>query len=149
MGKNKTDDGILADLQAARERADNNASAMSKQRVRRLEAEAKERGLDTTPRKPATKTHADYAGRKMVVVTEDNKPGGVIHITRCRTVERWWPTYVRDATDDELATITEICGHCLNDVGPTGFGSEPLAEPQGESVRTVSGGGFETNRRRH
>jgi hypothetical protein len=40
------------------------------------------------------------------------------------------------------------CGKCANISGePTGY--EPLAEPQGESVRTLSGGAFETNRRRH
>jgi hypothetical protein len=40
------------------------------------------------------------------------------------------------------------CGKCANVSGePTGY--EPLAEPQGESVRTVSGGAFEMNRSRH
>ena len=40
------------------------------------------------------------------------------------------------------------CGKCANISGePTGY--EPLAEPQGASVRTVSGGAFEMNRRRH
>jgi hypothetical protein len=40
------------------------------------------------------------------------------------------------------------CGKCANVSGES-TGYERLAEPQGESVRTVSGGAFETNRRRH
>jgi hypothetical protein len=40
------------------------------------------------------------------------------------------------------------CGKCANN--PNRDDSpQPLAEPQGESVRTVSGGAFETNRGRH
>ena len=40
------------------------------------------------------------------------------------------------------------CGRCARIAAETP-GYEPLMEPQGESVRTVSGGAFETNRRRH
>jgi hypothetical protein len=40
------------------------------------------------------------------------------------------------------------CGKCANVSGePRSY--ESLAEPQGDSVRTVSGGAFEMNRRRH
>jgi hypothetical protein len=40
------------------------------------------------------------------------------------------------------------CGKCANNPNRDDR-PEPLAEPQGESARTVSGGGFETNRSRH
>ena len=40
------------------------------------------------------------------------------------------------------------CGKCANNPNRDDR-PEPLAEPQGESVRTVSGGAFETNRGRH
>ena len=40
------------------------------------------------------------------------------------------------------------CGKCAN-VSGEARGYESLAEPQGESVRTVSGGAFEMDRRRH
>ena len=40
------------------------------------------------------------------------------------------------------------CGKCANNPNRDDK-PEPLAEPQGDSVRSVSGGGFETNRRRH
>ena len=40
------------------------------------------------------------------------------------------------------------CGTCANNPSRDD-GPEPLAEPQGESVRTVSGGAFEMNRSRH
>lgn len=40
------------------------------------------------------------------------------------------------------------CGKCANVSGEP-RGNQPLVEPQGESVRTVSGGAFESNRRRH
>jgi hypothetical protein len=40
------------------------------------------------------------------------------------------------------------CGKCANVTGAV-LGYEPLAEPQGDSVRTVPGGAFEMNRRRH
>ena len=40
------------------------------------------------------------------------------------------------------------CGRCARIAAETP-GYEPLMEPQGDSVRTVSGGAFETNRQRH
>jgi hypothetical protein len=59
-----------------------------------------------------------------------------------RTGKRWRSVWLRHGPGPV------DCGRCANISGePTGY--EPLAEPQGESVRTVSGGAFETNRRRH
>jgi hypothetical protein len=59
-----------------------------------------------------------------------------------KTGKRWRVVWLR------LGPGPVNCGKCANISGePTGY--EPLAEPQGESVRTVSGGAFEMSRRRH
>jgi len=76
-----------------------------------------------------------------------------VHADReCQAIKGMQGTEVRDATPGEVANM-EPCGHraCRIARGEDieGSGSERLAEPQGDSVRTVSGGAFESNRRRH
>ena len=85
-----------------------------------------------------------------VIVNDRDKPGTVVHVGRdtCRIINHYESKWIRPATDEELASL-EVCHWCMNDSGVSGLGSEPLIEPQGDSVRTVSGGGFETDRRRH
>jgi hypothetical protein len=71
---------------------------------------------------------------------------------QCQAIKGMQGTEVRDATPGEVANM-EPCGHRVcriargEDIEDSG--SERLAEPQGDSVRTVSGGAFESNRRRH
>jgi hypothetical protein len=90
--------------------------------------------------------------RGYVVLLNDGTVGRnqAVHIGRdtCHVVTRFNDGYVREATVRELSNMP-VCGHCLNPTGPIGVGAEPLVEPQGNSVRTVSGGAFEMNRRRH
>jgi hypothetical protein len=76
-----------------------------------------------------------------------------VHADRhCQAIKQIQNAEVRQATPEEVANM-EPCGHraCRiargEDIDDSG--SEPLAEPQGDSVRTVSGGAFESNRRRH
>jgi hypothetical protein len=92
------------------------------------------------------------ARRGYVIMLEDGTIGRnqAVHIGRdtCRVINRFEPKWIRPATDNELAEHA-VCGWCLHDTGPVGVGVEPLNEPQGDSVRTVSGGAFEMNRRRH
>ena len=87
-----------------------------------------------------------------MIVLEDGTIGRnqAVHIGRdtCRVINRFEPKWIREATDEELASH-DVCHWCLEDSGMSGVTTEPLSEPQGDSVRTVSGGGFETNRRRH
>jgi hypothetical protein len=76
-----------------------------------------------------------------------------VHADRlCQAIKGMQGTEVREATPGEVANM-EPCGHrvCRLTRGEDieDFGSEHLAEPQGDSVRTVSGGAFESNRRRH
>jgi hypothetical protein len=68
--------------------------------------------------------------------------GRVAHIGRdtCRVINRYEAKRIRRATDEELARLT-VCHWCMEDSGVSGLGSEPLVEPQGDSVRAVSGGG--------
>jgi hypothetical protein len=76
-----------------------------------------------------------------------------VHADRqCQAIRQMQNTEVRLATPEEVANMGP-CGHraCRiargEDIDDSG--SEPLAEPQGDSVRTVSGGAIESNRRRH
>jgi hypothetical protein len=94
-----------------------------------------------------------YLRRGYVVLLNDGTVGRnqAVHVGRdtCHVVTRFNADgYVREATEDELSNMP-VCGHCLNQTGLIGVGTQPLAEPQGNSVRTVSGGAFEMNRRRH
>jgi hypothetical protein len=71
---------------------------------------------------------------------------------RCPAIKGMQGADVRPASPGEVANL-EPCGHraCRiargEDIDDSG--SERLAKPQGDSVRTVSGGAFESNRRRH
>jgi hypothetical protein len=77
----------------------------------------------------------------------------VVHADRqCQSIKGMRNVNVRQATPGEVANM-HPCGHracrIARGEGIDDSGSEPLAEPQGESVRTVSGGAFESDRRRH
>ena len=146
-------DTLLTDFRAAeewlRDHPHGEGRGMIKDSNRRRRLELLDRGVD-----PGTVTVAPdtrrYAQKGFVLVDDDDHPGQVVHIGRdtCRVINRYEPKWIRRATDEELARLT-VCYWCMEDSGVSGLGSEPLVEPQGDSVRTVSGGGFETNRRRH
>jgi hypothetical protein len=83
-------------------------------------------------------------------VIEPVGPRSAVHIGRdtCRVINRLEAKWIRETTDKELAE-NDVCHWCLEDTGRSGVGREPIVQPQGDSVRTVSGGAFETIRRRH
>lgn len=94
-----------------------------------------------------------YLRRGYVTLLNDGTVGRkqAVHIGRdtCHVVTKFNAEgHVREATADEISNMP-VCLHCLNQTGPIGVGTEPLVEPQGDSVRIVSGGAFETNRRGH
>jgi hypothetical protein len=136
----------------------------SRSRIRELEAALKARGEKLEPeRKPNASTtarkiyHAQHRvqmtsvgweGENTLAMHEDRGDGTALcgqplrDWTDPRTGIRWrivWSRHGPGPVD---------CGKCANISGES-TGYEPLAEPHGESVRTVSGGAFETNRRRH
>lgn len=76
-----------------------------------------------------------------------------VHADRqCQAIRGMQGTEVRDATPGEVANM-DPCGHRVcriargEDIEDSA--SERLAEPHDDSVRTVSGGAFESDRRRH
>ena len=76
-----------------------------------------------------------------------------VHADRqCQAIKGMQGTEVREATPGEVANM-EPCLHRVCRIARgediDDYGSELLAEPQGDSVRTVSGGAFESDRRRH
>jgi hypothetical protein len=82
-----------------------------------------------------------------------NRDRAAVHADRqCQSIKGMQGTEVRDATPGEVANM-EPCGHpaCRITRGEDieDPGSERLAEPQGDSVQTVSGGAFESNRPKH
>lgn len=90
----------------------------------------------------------------MVSAADLEQRRAVIHADRqCPAIKQMEAQDVRQATPEEVANMapcqTRQCRIARGELDEEGQPFEPLAEPQGNSVRTVSGGGFETNRRRH
>jgi hypothetical protein len=159
---------LRADLRAEREYLESGPPAFraqaSRNRIRELEAALQSRGEKLEPERRPTPSgavrriyHAQHRvqltavgwnGENTLAMHEDRGDGTALcgqplrDWTDPETGIRWrsvWLRYGPGPVD---------CGKCANVTEePTGY--EPLAEPQGESVRTVSGGAFETNRRRH
>jgi len=120
---------------------------------RRRRRELLDRGVDVDAFKVEPGKGRLYARRGYVIMLHEDGTigrGQAVHIGRdtCRVINRFEPKDIRTATDEELASLG-VCHWCLEDTGRSGLTTEPLIEPQGDSVRTVSGGAFETNRDRH
>lgn len=135
-----------------------------RRRISALEAELEARGEKLeperrgTPRRSETKIYQaqhrvqmvgeGWEGENTLAMHEDRGDGTPLcgqplrDWTDPKTGMRWrsvWSRHGAGPVD---------CGKCANISGePTGY--EPLVEPQGDSVRTVSGGAFEMNPRRH
>ncbi len=122
--------------------------SMIKHTNRRRRRELLDRGIDLGAFKVEPGRRRLYARRGYVI--EPVGPRSAVHIGRdtCRVINRFEAKWIREATDKELAE-NDVRHWCLEDTGRSGVGTEPIVEPQGDSVRTVSGGAFETNRRRH
>ena len=126
--------------------------SMIKNTNRRRRRELLDRGVDLDAFKVEPGERQLHAKRGYVIMLDDgtiarNQAVHIGHDT-CRVINRFEPKWIREATDEELASHG-VCHWCLEDSGRSGLTTEPLSEPQGDSVRTVSGGAFETNRRRH
>ena len=141
---------LLIDYRANVEFLRDNPSRMAKETNRQRLQELIARDVDPEEFKVDTVRRRLYAPKGYVIVNDRDKPGTAVHVGRdtCRVINHFESKWIRPATDEELASL-EVCHWCMNDSGVSGLGSEPLIEPQGDSVRTVSGGGFETDRRRH
>lgn len=127
--------------------------SMIKDTNRHRRRELLDRGVDLDAFKVEPGKRRLYARRGYVIMLHEDGTIGrnqAVHIGRdtCRVINRFEPKWIREATDEELASLG-VCQWCLEDSGMSGLTTEPLSEPQGDSVRTVSGGAFETNRRRH
>jgi hypothetical protein len=141
---------LLIDYRANVEFLRDNPSRMANETNRQRLQELIARDVDPEEVKVDTVRLRLYAPNGYVIVNDGDKPGTAVHVGRdtCRIITHYESKWIRPATDEELASL-EVCHWCMNDSGVSGLGSEPLIEPQGDSVRTVSGGGFETDRRRH
>ena len=141
---------LLIDYRANVEFLRDNPSRMAKETNRQRLKELMARDVNPEQFKVDTVRRRLYAPKGYVIVNDQDNPGTAVHVGRdtCRALTRFASKWIRPATAEELASL-EVCYWCMNDSGVSGLGSEPLVEPQGDSVRTVSGGGFETNRRRH
>lgn len=83
-----------------------------------------------------------------------NRDRAVIHADRqCPAIKQMKAQHIREATPEEVTNMsacqTRRCRVARGELDEDGHPFEPLAEPQGNSVRTVSGDAVETNRRRH
>jgi hypothetical protein len=83
-----------------------------------------------------------------------NRDRAVIHADRqCPAIKQMQARNVTEATPEDVANMSPCwhrrCRIARGELDEDGHPFEPLAEPQGNSVRTVSGGAFEMNRRRH
>jgi len=159
---------LKANLRALREWLATNPSGVRAQdirrRVRETEAELEARGETleperrTVPKRTGLKIYDaphrvqmsvdGWEGENTLALHEDRGDGTALcgqplnDWADPKTGTRWPSVWLRHGPGPV------DCGKCANVSGePTGY--EPLAEPQGKSVRTVSGGAFETNRRRH
>ena len=135
-----------------------------RRRVQEMKAELEARGETLEPERRTAPTRTEskiyYAQRRVqggadgwegentLAMHEDRGDGTPLcgqpikDWTDPKTGKRWRVVWLRHGPGPVE------CGKCANISGePTGY--EPLAEPQGASVRTVSGGAFEMNRRRH
>ena len=141
---------LLIDYRANVEFLRDNPSRIAKETNRQRLQELIARDVNPVEFKVDTVKRRLYAPKGYVIVDDRDKPGKAVHVGRdtCRVINYYEPKSIRPATDEELASL-EVCYWCMNDSGVSGLGSEPLVEPQGDSVRTLSGGGFETNRRHH
>ena len=141
---------LLIDYRATVEFLRDNPGRIAKDTNRQRLRELIARDVAPNEFKVDTVTRRLYAPKGYVIVNDRDKPGKAVHVGRdtCRIINNFESKWIRPATDEELASL-EVCHWCMNDSGVSGLGSEPLIEPQGDSVRTVSGGGFETDRRRH
>jgi hypothetical protein len=141
-----------------------------KREVHALEAELAELGETLEAPKPRPSEPARHkiyhATRRVQMQTVDWPAPGEIdednplcfHDDRgdgmptCGQPLRTWTDFKTDTTHQayllRFAAGPVDCGKCANITGAV-QGYEPLAEPQGDSVRTVSGGAFETDRGRH
>jgi hypothetical protein len=162
---------LIADLRAEREYLKSGPPAFraraSRNRIRELEAALAARGEMVEPEagpSASTSQRKIYHAEHRVQMTAAGWEGKTVESTLATHEDRGDGTGLcgqglRDWTDPNTGVRWRMvwspqgpgpvtCGRCANASGePTGY--EPLAEPQGESVRTVSGGAFETNRRRH
>ena len=127
--------------------------SMIKNTNRRRRRELLDRGVDLDAFTVEPGKRRLYARKGYVIMAREDGSigrGQAVHIGRdtCRVINRFEPKWIREATDEELASL-DVCHWCMEDSGRSGLTTEPLSEPQGDSVRTVSGGGFETDRSRH
>lgn len=159
---------LKADLREHREWVANNPRDFRvrdyKQRISQIEAELEARGEELEPlpkrthqaRRP-TIYHAQHRvqmaadgweGENTLAMHEDRGDGTALcgqplgDWTDPKTGKRWhsaWAGHGPGPVD---------CGKCATVSGELA-GHEPLVEPQGASVTTVSGGAVEMNRRRH
>ena len=160
---------LRANLRARREWA---ASATGWRRrdalrdIREMEDELRARGELPEPEPPRPQLVSRPKGvyrtthrvkMHTVGTPPDDDPGLCFHEDRgdgvalCGQPLKPWVDESGALRDVEWAQFGEgpvDCGKCANISGAV-VGYEPLAEPQGESVRTVSGGAFEMNRDRH
>jgi hypothetical protein len=140
-----------------------------KQEVREMEAELAARGeaVETPqPRRVQARSGVYHATHRVQLQTVDWPAPGELdedsplcfHENRgdgmpaCGQPLRTWTDFKTDTTYEtywaRYGAGPVDCGKCANVTGAA-RGYEPLAEPQGESVRTVSRGAFEMNRKRH
>ena len=157
---------LKADLREQRQWLANNPRDFRagdyRRRISQLEADLETRGEALEPERPDAPTRRKiydaqhrvqmtaegWMGENTLSMHEDRGDGtalcgqGLNDWTDPKTGKRWRSVWLRHGPGPV------DCGKCANVSGePTGY--EPLAEPQGVSVRTVSGGAYEMNRRRH
>jgi hypothetical protein len=134
-----------------------------KRRVQEMKAELEARGEKLEPERRSAPTRTErkiyYAQQRVQMVAEGWEGENTLAMHEDRgDGTALCGQQLRDWTDPEGKRWRSVwlrhgpgrveCGKCANVSGePTGY--EPLAEPQGDSVRTVSGGAFEMNPRRH
>lgn len=165
--KDKSTAELKADLRALLEWLASSSSGTraqdARRRVREMKTELEARGETLEPERRSAPTRTErkiyvaqrrvqmvadgWEGDNTLAMHEDSGDGAALCGQQLRdwtdpTGKRWRIVWLRHGPGPV------DCGRCANISGePTGY--EPLAEPQGESVRTVSGGAFEMNRRGH
>jgi len=162
----KTTAELKADLREQRQWLMNNPRDFRvrdyKRRISEIEAELEARGepLEPPPKRgreanrrkiyqaqhTVQMTAVGWEGENTLAMHEDRGDGtalcgqGLTDWTDPKTGIRWRSVWLRHSPGPV------DCGRCANASSElTGY--EPLVEPQGDSVRTVSGGAFEMNRR--
>lgn len=94
---------------------------------------------------------AQYVSRQSGLPIWDRDRAAVHADRDCQTIKQMSGSDVREATDEEILNLTPCqyrgCRIARGEIEVDDL-PERLGEPQGDSVRTVSGGQFESNRRK-